>query len=148
MSSRNKSGPQNRRVPHVRPRLIVSTIGILTCLTFTAQATLPPWLQHVIGASTIEAALFRTMQLPNVQALYPRPPKEAQTELARLINTAPDDAQLYALRAQSDESALDFTAAEADWRSQPSTQKIRSTRSCNSPRTIIAGCRFRRNSQR
>lgn len=86
------------------------------CLLTSAKATLPPWLQHVIGASTIEAALFRTMQLPNVQAVYPRPPKEAQAELARLISSAPDDAQLYALRAQADESALDFSAAESDWK--------------------------------
>ena len=105
------------RVPDVRNSLIVSTMGILTLITATsAKATIPPWLQHVIGASTIEAALFRTMQLPSVQALYPRPPKEAQTELARLITTAPDDAQLHAVRAQTDESALDFPAAESDWK--------------------------------
>lgn len=104
-------------VPHVRNSLLVSTMGILTIFAATsATATLPPWLQHVIGASTIEAALFRTIQLPSVQALYPRPPKEAQTELARLISSAPDDAQLYALRAQTDESALDFAAAESDWK--------------------------------
>ncbi len=110
------SSHKSRWVPHVRHSLIVSTVGILTCVTLAANATLPPWLQHVIGASTIEAALFRTMQLPNAQALYPRPPKEAQTELARLITTTPDDAQLYSLRAQSDESALDFAAAETDWK--------------------------------
>src|SRR5580692_8460002 len=115
------------RVPYPRavsPRRVgyrlrkQTTVVALICLiaASTAHATLPPWLQHVIGASTIEAALFRTMQLPTVQALFPRPPKEAQTELARLIASAPDDAQLYALRAQTDESALDFTAAESDWK--------------------------------
>ena len=121
------SSPDNLRVPHPRAvsprrvgyRLWKQTTAVAFSVVFaatSAQATLPPWLQHVIGASTIEAALFRSMQLPSVQALYPRPPKEAQTELARLITSAPNDAQLYALRAQTDESALDFTAAESDWK--------------------------------
>lgn len=100
----------------VRRSFIGLAVGLVPCVTIVAHATLPPWLQHVIGASSIESALFRSMQLPNVQALYPRPPKEAQTELARLITSAPDDAQLYALRAESDESALDFSAAESDWK--------------------------------
>jgi tetratricopeptide (TPR) repeat protein len=90
--------------------------ALLFTATLAAHATLPEWLQHVVGASSIETALFRGMQLPQVQALYPRPPKEAQAELAHLISAAPNDAQLYALRAQSDEAALDFTAAEADWK--------------------------------
>src|ERR1700678_882002 len=89
---------------------------LLIAGSLTGHATLPEWLQHVVGASSIEAALYRTMSLPAVQALYPRPPKESQTELERLIASAPDDAQLYALRAQTDEAALDFTAAESDWK--------------------------------
>jgi tetratricopeptide (TPR) repeat protein len=83
----------------------------------TAHATLPEWMQHVVGASSVERALYRAMALPGVQALYPRPPKESQGELARLIAGTPKDAELYALRARSDEGALDFAAAEADWKS-------------------------------
>ncbi len=111
------SFPSAHLIP-VRRHSGKARISVFVFLLFatSSQATLPPWLQHVVGASTLEAALFRTMQLPSVQALYPRPPKEAQTELARLIASAPDDAQLYALRAQTDESALDFTAAETDWK--------------------------------
>ncbi len=105
-----------RRFLHLRRSLIASSAGLLALATLAAHATLPPWLQHVVGASSIEAALFRAMPLPSVQAMYPRPPKESQTELARLIASAPDDAQLHALRARSDEAALDFTAAEADWK--------------------------------
>jgi tetratricopeptide (TPR) repeat protein len=89
----------------------------------SAGATLPPWLQHVVGASSIEAALFRAMALPGTQAMYPRPPKEAQGELAKLIAGAPDDSQLYALRAQTDEAALDFAAAEADWKQSVARSK-------------------------
>ncbi len=45
-------------------------------------AAMPEWLQHIVGASGRQAALYRAMQLPGVQALYPRPPKVAQGELA------------------------------------------------------------------
>ena len=82
----------------------------------TAHATLPEWMQHVVGASSVETAMFRAMSLPGIQALYPRPPREAQTELAKLIATAPERSQLYGLRARSDEAALDFAAAETDWK--------------------------------
>ena len=81
----------------------------------TAGATLPPWLQHIVGASGAESALYRVMQLPGVQTLFPRPPKEAQGELNSLIQAKPE-VSLYALRARADEQALDETAAEADWK--------------------------------
>ena len=89
---------------------------VLTSATLAAHALLPSWLQHIPGASAVESALYRAMQLPSAQALYPRPPKEAQTELARLIASTPAQAELYQLRARSDEAALDFPAAEADWK--------------------------------
>jgi tetratricopeptide (TPR) repeat protein len=106
------------RVPHVRRSLIASTMGLfsLFCVATSAKATLPPWLQHVVGASTIESALYRAMQLPSIQALYPRPPKESQTELAHLIAATPDKAELYELRARADEQSLDESAAESDWK--------------------------------
>jgi hypothetical protein len=98
-------------------RATATTALVLTLAANTpARAVLPPWLQHVIGSSAIEAALYRMMQLPGVQALYPRPPKEAQTELAHLSSSAPDDAALYQLRARADEQALDEAAAERDWK--------------------------------
>jgi hypothetical protein len=93
--------------------------GVVFCaLTapITADATLPAWLQHIVGGSTIESALYRVMQLPAVQALYPRPPKEAQGELAKLITTGPNQAELYELRARADEQALNEDAAESDWK--------------------------------
>jgi cellulose synthase operon protein C len=81
-----------------------------------ANATFPAWMQHIVGASTVESALFRVMQLPVVQALYPRPPKEAATQLSQLIAANPANAELYQLRAQTDEQALDEAAAESDWK--------------------------------
>ena len=43
-------------------------IGVLA-VPMTASATLPAWLQHIVGASTVESALYRAMQLPGIQAL-------------------------------------------------------------------------------
>jgi tetratricopeptide (TPR) repeat protein len=117
MSSPNPE--QNIRVPHVGRGFIAANVGVLTLILFTAtaaRATLPPWLQHILGASTIESALYRTMQLPAVEALYPRPPKESQAQLAALIKSTPNQADLYQLRARADEQSLDETAAEADWK--------------------------------
>ena len=81
-----------------------------------ANATFPAWMQHIVGASTVESALYRVMQLPAAQALYPRPPKEAAAELSQLIATNAANAELYQLRAQADEQALDEAAAESDWK--------------------------------
>ncbi len=64
----------------------------------------------------MEAALYCVMEMPGVRTLYPRPPKEARGELDALVKSTPDAAQLYALRAHVDEQALDFDAAERDWR--------------------------------
>jgi cytochrome c-type biogenesis protein CcmH/NrfG len=81
-----------------------------------ANATLPPWMQHIVGASTIESALYRVMQLPAAKISYPRPPKEASSELAQQISAHPDEAELYELKARAEEQALNPTAAEADWK--------------------------------
>ena len=81
-----------------------------------ARAELPEWMQHVVGASTVEAALYRAMEIPGAQAFYPRPPKEAVGELGGLIAQQPQSAELYSLRAMEEEQALDFGAAEADWK--------------------------------
>jgi hypothetical protein len=81
-----------------------------------AGAVLPPWVQMVVGGSAVEAALFRMMQVPGLSVLYPRPPAEAVPALSALVAKNPVDAQLYALRAHSEEEALDFAAAERDWK--------------------------------
>ena len=64
----------------VRSRRSTLAAGVLAgvlALPVAARANLPAWLQHIVGASTVEAALYRTMQLPAVEAFYPRPPREA-----------------------------------------------------------------------
>ncbi len=99
-------------------RLSLRGLAVAAVLTMalSAHATLPAWLQHIVGASTMEAALYRTMHLPQADVLYPRPPKEAEAELGKQIAASPDQAELYQLRARSDEAALDVSAAEDDWK--------------------------------
>ena len=113
MSSPDRSW--TRRAAGVRTRLALAAATLLLG-TAASRATLPPWLQHVTGASAAESALYRLMTLPGVQVLYPRAPKDSQAELQRLIAEKPAEAELYALRARTDESALDMAAAESDWR--------------------------------
>ena len=99
-----------------RVRLFL-TLAAAACLIIpAARADLPAFLQHVIGASSVEAALFRLMALPQLQVLYPRPPKEAAGQLSNLIAASPADPELYALRARTNEQSLDFAAAESDWK--------------------------------
>ena len=45
-----------------------------------------------------------------------RPPTETRAALTELIGAKPADQDLYRLRGSEAELALDFAAAEADWR--------------------------------
>src|ERR1700688_1704077 len=107
--------------------LTVALMGLcVAAASLTAwqgRAALPRWMQDAVGSSAIEAALYRAMEIPGVKALYPRPPKEAQGELNGLIAKASEQADLYSLRAIEEEQALDFPAAEADWKTYASRSK-------------------------
>ncbi len=96
--------------------LATTIAAIVTLCVVQAHANLPAWMEQVVGNSSIESALYRLMDLPGLRTLYPRPPAEARTELSSLVAKNPADPELYALRAQTDEQALDFLAAEADWK--------------------------------
>jgi hypothetical protein len=97
-------------------RLLLASV-LVGAVVSMARAELPEWMQHAVSGSTIEGALYRMMQLPGLQAMFPRPPKEAAAKLGGVIASAPNDAELYSLRAMEEEQALDFGAAEADWKS-------------------------------
>jgi tetratricopeptide (TPR) repeat protein len=118
MSSRKPVRNVSTRPFRKNNRRLLAAGVVLGALTvpLAAKATLPDWLQHVVGASTVESALYRAMQLPSLQALYPRPPKEAASELSRLIATNSSNAELYQMRARTEEQALDEPAAESDWK--------------------------------
>jgi len=74
------------------------------------------WMENSEAGSATEKALFRLMKLPGGEALYRRSPREARPELTALINSSKNSAALYSLRALEDEKALDFDAAERDWK--------------------------------
>jgi predicted Zn-dependent protease len=76
--------------------------------------------KNVEAGSAIEAALYRVMPMPVSNVLGLRPPKEAVPLLGELIKKQPT-AELYSLRAQNEEAALDFNSAEADWKKVAST---------------------------
>jgi cellulose synthase operon protein C len=108
-SSPNAAAPKSRRV--------LAAVALLAATAITAHADLPAWMQQVVSASAIESALYRVMDLPGLRTLYPRPPAESRTDLSVLVQKSPSDPELYAIRARVGEQALDFTAAEQDWKS-------------------------------
>ena len=93
-----------------------AVIAIGTVFAVAAFAALPDWMVNVEGKSALEAAFFRLMSMPGGAVLGRRPPAETRPALSGLIKTKSDDAQLYSLRALEDEQALDFDAAESDWK--------------------------------
>jgi Tfp pilus assembly protein PilF len=95
------------------PRLTAACL--FACFTLLIRAELEPWLQHTPVGPAI-AALFRSVPMPGGAVPILRTPAESRPALTNLISTAPRDAVLYRLRAQEAEVALDFAAAEADWK--------------------------------
>jgi tetratricopeptide (TPR) repeat protein len=86
-------------------------------LLLGAGSSLARWLENAEAGSGVEKALYRLMKLPGGEALYRRSPREARPELTALIGAGKNSAALYSLRAMEDEKALDFDAAERDWKS-------------------------------
>jgi hypothetical protein len=78
------------------------------------------WLENAESGSGVEKALYRLMKLPGGEILFRRSPRETRPELTALLNASQDGARnhaaLYSLRAMEGEQALDFEAAERDWK--------------------------------
>jgi len=74
------------------------------------------WLENAESGSGVEKALYRLMKLPGGEVLFRRSPRETRPALAALISANQNSAALYSLRALEDEQALDFDAAERDWK--------------------------------
>jgi cellulose synthase operon protein C len=96
-------------------RQLLVAAGLMVCGAFLMRGEFEPWVQHTPTGPAI-AALFRSVPMPRGNVPILRPPSEARPELTKLISSAPGDAMLYRLRAQEAEVALDFAAAEADWK--------------------------------
>lgn len=97
-------------------RPIALSASLLACGVFLAHASLESWIQHTAVGDAL-ATLFRTVSMPGGPVPILRPPAEARPALTNLIAREPRSAMLYRLRAQEAELALDFGAAEADWKS-------------------------------
>ena len=101
-----------------RNRAVLTTASAVAFFcTLAAHARLAGWMQTAVSGSAIESALYRAMDLPGIRTLYARPPAEARKQLNPLVAATPNAAELYALRAHVEEQALDFDAAEQDWKS-------------------------------
>ncbi len=72
------------------------------------------WVQHLAVGKL--APFFRTVSMPGGDIEVRRPPAETRAALSDAILKSPDVMENYSLRAHEDELALDFVAAEADWR--------------------------------
>jgi len=96
-------------------RPVPITIAALVGGAFLIHAELEPWVQHTPSGPAI-AALFRSVAMPGGAVSIRKPPAESRPALTSLISAAPRDAMLYRLRAHEAELALDFAAAEADWK--------------------------------
>ncbi|MBS1852927.1 MAG: tetratricopeptide repeat protein [Acidobacteria bacterium] len=82
----------------------------------SAEGRLPESVRNLEGGSAIESAFYRLMSLPGGQVLFRRAPRETRPALSQMVQAQPQTAELYSLRAMEDEQALDFPAAEADWK--------------------------------
>ena len=73
-------------------------------------------MQNLAADTGLRGVFFRSMVLPYGTIDGRRPPRETRPALSERIKTSPDNAALYRLRAGEAELALDFTSAEADWK--------------------------------
>lgn len=80
------------------------------------SSTLSGWLRNAVAGSPVESALYRAMQLPGGAFFFRRSPREVRPALTELIAKNQAEGSLWQLRALEDEQALDFSAAERDWK--------------------------------
>ncbi|HZI55785.1 MAG TPA: hypothetical protein VFF39_03365, partial [Verrucomicrobiae bacterium] len=100
-------------------KTLVKTSLLLACVVaglVAARAAMPEWIQNIEVRSLVEAAIFRTAQLPTGAITIRRPPAESVPALGELVKQHPQQADLYSLKALEEEQKLDFAAAEADWK--------------------------------
>jgi cellulose synthase operon protein C len=94
----------------------VLSLLITLALATALRANLSEWVQNLAVDTGLRGIFFRSMALPYGAIDRRRPPRETRPALTERIAAAPKDAYLYRLRAGEDELALDFAAAEADWK--------------------------------
>ncbi|HUB83073.1 MAG TPA: hypothetical protein VMB03_29940 [Bryobacteraceae bacterium] len=98
-------------------RRVLAPLWLVLLATLALRAELSEWVQNLAADTGLRSIFFRPMALPYGTIDGRRPPRETRPALAARIAASPKDAYLYRLRAGEDELALDFRAAEADWKS-------------------------------
>jgi len=101
--------------PERRSQKLLAMVAVVSCVV-GLRAELTKWVEDIDAGSRLENVFFRTVLLPSGPVPVRRPPKETTAELSKMIAAAPNDAELYSLRALEAEQALDFATAEADWK--------------------------------
>ena len=94
----------------------LACLVIALTLATALRANLSEWVQNLAVDTGLRSVFFRSMALPYGAIDGRRPPRETRPALTERIAATPKDAYLYRLRAGEDELALDFAAAEADWK--------------------------------
>src|SRR6185436_14822190 len=106
-----------------RLRRVVAAAGIVAALTIGSrgvEAELPEWVRNIAVPGPYREAIFRDVTMPGGPVEVRRPPADARAALLKLPST---DTDLLPLRARVAEEALDFQAAEADWKTYASLSK-------------------------
>jgi len=85
-------------------------------VALAAWAAIPEWMHGIDSGSALERVFFSKVPMPGGEITIRRPPAEAVPALGEMIKSSPRPEELYSLRAMEEEQALDFTAAEADWK--------------------------------
>jgi len=93
-------------------------VGALALAGLAARADLPRWFQNIPAVKRFEGVFITTVSMPGGTVTVRREPAQTRASLTQLIAAAPNDAELYALRARAAEEQLDAAAAEGDWTQQ------------------------------
>ena len=100
-------------MPSFRRRALVV---LAVSAAIAASAALPDRLSHAEAGSLFERIFYRAVPMPAGPVAARRTPSQTRQELAAAIASQPGEADLYALRAQEAERALDMVQAEDDWK--------------------------------
>lgn len=102
----------------------VQPLANLHPLLFAPGRAFSDWVSNVRAGSAVESAIYRLMDLPGGPILFRRAPRETIPALTQLEQSQ-KGAALYPLRAMEEEQALDFPAAERDWKTWAETAEDR-----------------------
>ncbi|MEW5974493.1 MAG: hypothetical protein AB1898_01685 [Acidobacteriota bacterium] len=104
--------PTVSRFPTFKAASIIVAAVFLLC----GARIFPRFLQDLTADDALNRAFFSTVSFLGSQIEIPKPIEESRTELRNLLAQRNDTPELYRLLAEQDEMALDFAAAEVNYR--------------------------------